>query len=607
MSSPVHSQRQVESRLLRAPCPPCPAGIPVLTDSPTVDSMPIADTLRDWLEPLYDSAGTAFLLASIRENALRHGLPLPSAARPQALGPDYCVLITYGDIVQRPGEYPLATLGHFLRGRLDTLIPAIHILPFYPHSSDDGFSVMDYRAVDAPLGTWEQVRDLGMEYDLMFDLVLNHVSRKSQWFANYMADVDPGRDYFIEVDPRADLRAVVRPRSTPLLAAVATARGEKHIWATFSDDQMDLDFANPRVLAEFIDIIFGYVTQGARLLRLDAVAFIWKKLGTSCVHLPETHRLIKFLRALLAHYAPGLLLITETNVPHRENISYLTDGDEAHVAYQFALPPLVLHSLLSGSCEKLQQWAASLPPLPGGCHFLNFTASHDGIGLRAVEEILDEQEIRQLVDHSHAAGGFVSTRAGNDGRDHPYELNVSYFSALEGQDGRGVQRFICSQAISLALRGIPALYFHSLTGTPNDLARVESSGRYRTINRRRWDVSELDYLLDHTDAPQARVFARMRRLLELRQRQPAFAPDAGQRVLDLGSQLFAVERQAPGGGQTLLAVHNVSDRAASLPAGAFPEAGRWLDVLTGNVFKAAAGAVTFEPYQIAWFTAQQPA
>lgn len=558
-----------------------------------------SNALRDRLTPLYGVTGAEQIMDAAAAAAQRHGLPAADgAARP--VDQAFALLITYPDIVQRPGEAPLATLHAFLHERVGDALAAVHLLPFYPHSSDDGFSVIDYRAVDHAVGGWDDVRAMGADYALMFDVVLNHASRKGQWFANYLADTDPGRDYFIEVDPATDLRAVVRPRSSPLLAEVATARGTRHLWATFSEDQLDLDFTNPAVLIEFIDIILGYVAAGARLLRLDAVAFLWKRIGTGCVHLPETHELIKFLRALLSEYAPEVLLVTETNVPHRENISYLTDGDEAHVAYQFALPPLTLHALLIGDCTALRDWAHALPPLPPGCHFLNFTASHDGIGLRAVEEILAPEQIDALVEAARARGGFVSTRAGGDGRHHPYELNIAYFSALAGEDGHQVARFLCSQAIAMALRGIPALYFHSLVATGNDLAGVEASGRYRSINRRRWDAAELEARLGDAAGEAATVFEALRNLLDVRAAQPAFHPDAGQRVIDLGERIFAVERHSHG--QTIVALHNMGPDPLPVSTTILPEANRWWELVQGYSIPSTVRELTLGPYQVLWLS-----
>lgn len=548
------------------------------------------------LTPLYGSDRARQLILGAAESARRHGLPPAGTAA--GLDQRFSLLITYADVVQRPAEPPLRTLHAFLRERLGHALAAVHVLPFYPQSSDDGFSVVDYRSVDRTLGQWADIEVLGEDYALMFDVVLNHVSRKSLWFANYLADADPGRGYFIEMAPDTDLRQVVRPRSTPLLTEVPTPRGIRHLWTTFSEDQIDLNFANPAVLAEFIDIIFGYVAAGARLLRLDAVAFLWKEPGTPCIHLPQTHAVIKFLRRLLGTYAPGVSLVTETNVPHHENISYLTDGDEAHVAYQFALPPLVLHTLLTGNANRLRDWAQSLPELPRGCHFLNFTASHDGVGLRAVESLLAPPEIQSLVDTAHRRGGFVSTRAGSDGLHHPYELNVSYFDMLGGtSDPRAhVARFVCSQAIALALRGLPALYFHSLTATGNDLAGVEQSGQFRRINRRKWDAAELESRLDNATSTHAQVFSALRALLEIRAGQAAFHPGGGQRILDLGDKFFALTRSAPDGASRVTCISNITDRPRSLDSTALPTHARH-DLISGRRLGAS---IELSPYQTVW-------
>ncbi|MES1935071.1 sugar phosphorylase [Salinisphaera hydrothermalis] len=554
----------------------------------------------EWLAPLYGDGAARDCIEAMTESARRHGLPRDTGL---VVDQSLNLMITYPDIVQRPGEAPLATLRDFIAQNIGDAITAVHILPFFPHSSDEGFSVMNYREVNPEFGDWGDIAALAEDKPLMFDLVLNHASRKGVWFAHYLADADPGRDYFIEVDPSADLRSVVRPRATPLLAEVVTARGTKHLWATFSDDQIDLDFANPQVLNEFVDIIFEYVARGARLLRLDAVAFLWKQIGTPCIHLWQTHRVIKFFRAVLEYYAPGLQLITETNVPHAENISYLTDGDEAHVAYQFVLPPLAAYTLLTGDATRLTEWASSLPPLPPGCHFLNFTASHDGIGLRSVETILSDAERDVLVETTRERGGFVSTRAMSDGSTRPYELNITYYDLLgapaERDSATHIDRFVVSQAIAMALAGIPALYFHSLVGTHNDLEGVEASGHSRSINRRRYDLGEINYQLS-IDSPHARVLARLKRLLVVRARQPAFHPDAAQSIVDLGPSLFAVQRTTRD--QTLLALHNVTDKPVKVPGHMLPEARVRRNVTAGTQISGAQRTISLAPYEIAWIS-----
>jgi len=479
-------------------------------------------------------------------------------------------VICYGDSILDEGTPPLAVLDTFLQSYLGDAISGVHVLPFFPWSSDDGFSVIHYREVNSELGEWAHIQTLASHYDLMADLVLNHVSRESLWFVDYLTGSLPGRDYFIEVDPDTDVSQVTRPRSSPLLVPISTRRGTRHVWATFSEDQIDLNFENPDVLLEFVGILLFYLQQGVRIIRLDAVAFLWKRLGTSCIHLPETHTVVRLLRAIVDEIAPGTLLITETNVPHAENISYfglerLAKGapDEAHMVYQFALPPLLLHTLTRGEATTLQTWLNSLPVLPEQCTYLNFTASHDGIGVRPLEGLLPDHERDALLELMHRFGGFVSMRSNPDGSDTPYEINITWFEAMRGTrrgpDPWQIARFLCSQAIMLSLQGIPALYIHTLTGTLNDVEGVERSGRLRSINRRRWQLDELALLLESPSTPTHDVFHALHRLLEQRRQEPCFHPNAPQRVIDTPPELLAIERGPLRNGRRLLALYNVTD------------------------------------------------
>ncbi|MCC4291127.1 sugar phosphorylase [Vreelandella aquamarina] len=479
-------------------------------------------------------------------------------------------VICYGDSILDEGTPPLAVLDTFLQRYLGDAISGVHVLPFFPWSSDDGFSVIHYREVNSELGEWAHIQTLANHYDLMADLVLNHVSRESLWFVDYLTGSLPGRDYFIEVDPDTDVSQVTRPRSSPLLVPISTRRGTRHVWATFSEDQIDLNFENPDVLLEFVGILLFYLQQGVRIIRLDAVAFLWKRLGTSCIHLPETHTVVRLLRAIVDEIAPGTLLITETNVPHAENISYfglerLAKGapDEAHMVYQFALPPLLLHTLTRGEATTIQTWLNSLPVLPEQCTYLNFTASHDGIGVRPLEGLLPDHERDALLELMHRFGGFVSMRSNPDGSDTPYEINITWFEAMcgtrRGPDPWQIARFLCSQAIMLSLQGIPALYIHTLTGTLNDVEGVERSGRLRSINRRRWQLDELALLLESPSTPTHDVFHALHRLLVQRRQEPCFHPNAPQRVIETPPELLAIERGPLRNGRRLLALYNVTD------------------------------------------------
>ncbi len=496
----------------------------------------------------------------------RGRIPAPADA---SLSEHDAMLITYGDQVQSPGRPHLQALAACCDAHLRGVISAIHILPFYPWSSDDGFSVKDYRAVDPALGDWRDVEKLGQNYRLMFDGVINHASAQGEWFQAFLRDEAPYRDYFLTVTGNPDLSNVVRPRTLPLLTEFQTAAGPRNAWTTFSADQVDLDFHNPAVLLEIFDILLEYAQRGAQFLRLDAIAYLWKEIGTPCIHLPQTHAAIQLLRAVLDEAAPHVYLITETNVPHQDNLSYFGDGtNEAQLVYNFALPPLVLHTFRSGDASALSAWAAGLALPSARTTFFNFLASHDGIGLNPARGILSPAEVDGLVEQALAHGGRISYKQNPDGTQSPYELNISYFDALSNpsiDEPVEIQagRFLSAQAIMLALRGMPGIYFHSLVGSRNWQEGVQQTGHNRTINRQKLALANLENELAHPGSLRARVFDGYRRLLGQRAASPAFHPHGGQEILDMGRGVFAVLRASPGGEERVLCLQNVTAQEQS--------------------------------------------
>ena len=470
------------------------------------------------------------------------------------------VLITYGDSVKKEDEAPLETLHAFLNANLKEQLTVVHILPFFPYSSDDGFSVIDFREVNPDLGDWYDIKELTEDYDLMADLVINHASSKSQWFKNFLKQHGKGKDYFITEEPETDLSQVTRPRNTPLLTPYETANGTKHVWTTFSADQVDLNFSNPDLLIEMMDILLGYIDKGARIIRLDAIAFLWKVIGTTCLHLPETHEVVKLMRDVAEFINPNTIILTETNVPNKENLSYFGNDDEAHMVYQFSLPPLLLHALHTANSSYLTSWAKSLPHLDGNKTFFNFTASHDGIGVRPLEGLLPDDEKITLVENMKGFGGMVNYKSNPDGSQSPYELNITYFDALKGtlkgEDQFQVERFLASQICMMSLAGVPAFYIHSLTATPNYYEGVKKTQHNRTINRRKWELNELQEILVD-DTPQKKVFESLQQLIKLRKKQTAFHPNAQQEILDFGNDFFAIKRISQN--QTILVIINLCD------------------------------------------------
>ncbi len=561
------------------------------------------------LKFLYGETKTLELMERLHTR-LQNRVSEQSDAKQEQWNEHDVILITYGDSVLQANELPLRTLYEFLTLHLTDSVNSVHVLPYFPYSSDDGFAVIDYKTVDPQLGDWPEIERIGKDFHLMTDLVINHVSRENLWFIDYLSRKQPANNYFIEMAPDTDVSLVVRPRSTPVLVPAHTHDGVRHVWATFGDDQIDVNFANPEVLFEFIDILLLYIDKGSRFIRLDAVAFLWKKLGTRCINLRETHEVVKLLRDIVDVTAPGTVLITETNVPNGENLSYFGNSDEAHMVYQFTLPPLLLHALYHENSNHLTQWARDMPRPQKKCTYLNFIASHDGIGLRPAEGILPEQEVMALVHGMHEYGGYVSMRTDAFGKESPYEINIALFDALKGthngRDDYQVQRFICAHTIMLALQGIPALYIHSLFGTSNDYQGVEQSGRTRSINRRKWVYQELLDELNNPQSPHAMIFHELKRLLKIRRRQTAFHPDALQETVPINEHLFALWRISTNQQQRILAVSNITTEIQTLTLPKHPiidGSGVWRDLIERTAISTGTRELKLYPYQSVWLEA----
>lgn len=523
-------------------------------------------------------------------------------------------LITYGDQFANPKETKLKSLKVFLDRYLAGVCSGVHILPFYPYSSDDGFSVIDYRKVDPDLGDWEDVEKLGENYRLMFDAVINHISQESEWFQKFLRNEPPYNQFFIEADPDEDTSMVVRPRALPLLKEVEVNGETKHVWTTFSADQIDLNYANPAVFVEILDLLLFYVERGAEVIRLDAIAYLWKQIGTPSIHLPETHQVIKLIRAVLDNAAPNVVLITETNVPHKDNISYFGSPlpgsdtfDEAQMVYQFPLPPLILHSFISGSTAALVNWLKNVTPPSDSTTFFNFTASHDGIGLMPAKGILTDEKISQLVDQTLAHGGRVSNKTNSDGSQSPYELNITLYDALnhpENQDEElDIKKFIASQAIMLSLQGVPGVYVHSLFGSRNCNGCEAETGRARSINREKFLLADLEHELSDPTARKTIIFNAVRNLIKTRSDNAAFHPNAGQTIMEIDPRLFVVKRTSMDAKETVVCIHNVSDQRVDLSNYSLDgELQNGTETLTNTPINDKGGGlpVAIDPYRVMW-------
>jgi glucosylglycerate phosphorylase len=526
-------------------------------------------------------------------------------SKPYVMTQKDVILITYGNQIFHEEETALATLKRFLDEYVEDYINTVHILPFYPYSSDDGFSIVNYKGVCPRIGSWRDIKALSKDHRLMFDGVINHISQLSEWFNKFLANDPEYAEFFTEMDPCTDLSQVVRPRTTPVLSEYTDDEGKKrNIWTTFSKDQVDLNYANYKVLLKVLDVLLYYVEKGASLLRLDAIAFIWKELGTSCVHLPETHELIQLMREVLHEVAPEVLIITETNVPHDENISYFGEGDdEAQMVYNFALPPLLAFSILKGNTEKLTKWANTLELPSDKVCFFNFTASHDGVGVRAVSDILDEKEVDFLVQTTLDHRGLVSYRAiGDEQVKSPYELNCSYIDILThpgDPNSLRVKRMMLAQAVTLTMPGVPGVYFHSLVGSQNYHEAVRKIRRNRAINREKLNFDNIKEQLDDENSLRTNIFKRYKQLLSIRTNEKAFDPYSPFEFLTVSNETFAIKHYSSDKEEYIIALYNFVNKQIHIQK-EFLQNGEdeLIDIITHKLYNK--NDILMEPYDILW-------
>jgi len=543
-------------------------------------------------------------LAFVKINLLMEKFPTSQKRKNGYFSQEDVILITYGDTLNKNGEMPLITIHEFANKFLSCTFSHIHFLPFYPFSSDDGFSVMDFFSVNPELGFWPDIESTGTDFKLMFDLVLNHISAKSKWFEYYLQEKEGFKELAIEVNPSVDLSAVIRPRSLPLLTEIKKQSDETvHVWTTFSADQIDLNFKSIDVLEKMVKTLLFYVQKGATIIRLDAIAYLWKEIGTSCIHLNRTHDVVKLFRLIFDKVAPHVMILTETNVPHDENISYFGDGNnEAQMVYNFTLPPLLVYSFLKEDASVLSDWARGLHLKSDSNTFFNFTASHDGIGVRPLEGILPAEEINLLVETVKNNGGRVSYKKNSDGSESPYELNITYVDALLNTkfdpDRYHAQRFLASQAIQYALPGVPATYIHSLLGSRNWEEGVRQTKMARTINREKLRTDDVISQLEDFKTFRSRIFHPYINMIKVRKKQHAFHPNAGFEILNIDPKIFTIARY--GKGQTIYALTNISSLQVSCTLKGDGVPPMMKDLLTGE--RLSVDSLRLNPYQFIWLT-----
>jgi glycosidase len=553
--------------------------------------------IKERLSFIYDNQDIESIWESIKE---RIAITKSKSLKPRKQNWDEkdLVLITYGDQFYEKNDPTLDTFKKMFDQYLADKFEIVHLLPFYPYSSDDGFSVIDYKKVNPILGNWEQVENLSKSARIMFDDVCNHISAHSDWFQEYLNGNPEYQNFFVEMDPTIDLSAVTRPRALPLLTKFTMKNGEeKHIWTTFSEDQIDLNFSNPQVLLKMIDVLLFYLEQGAEYIRLDAIGFMWKEVGTSCIHHEKTHEIVKLFRDVVDEAAKGTVIITETNVPHKDNVAYFGNGtDEAHMVYQFPLPPLVLNALHNGNGGALTKWASELPQTGEETTFFNFLASHDGIGLNPIRGIIPEKEILAMVEDLKNEGALVNYKKNPDGSESPYEINVTYMDALNKQsddDEIRVKRFLVAHSILLTLPGVPAVYIQSVLGSRNDYDGVSKTGMNRSINRQKYNLTEIEQELANSDSLRYKVFSELTTIIQSRKNEALFHPNAAMEVVDLGEKVFAFKRVNQHN-DSLLVLNNLTNETVKCGI-----TGRYINIVNGDKVEFHEELMV-KPYEFMW-------
>ena len=475
------------------------------------------------------------------------------------------LVICYGDSVYSEKKKSIRVFQSFFQKKLKNYFNTIHFLPFYPSSSDSGFAVKDHYKVDNKLGNWLDIKSISKSTNVMADMVINHSSARGLWFKNFLKKKEPGKDYFLTVDNKFDTSKVIRPRDHTLLKKIKIFNQSDYLWRTFSPDQIDLNFRNPSVLIQFIKIMIHLINNGVTIFRLDAIAYLWKENGTKCINLKQTHEIIKLLRNIINLLNIQTTIITETNLPENENLSYFGKNDEANWIYNFSLPPLLIHAFLFENSSYLNKWSKNLPNTKNDNCYLNFIASHDGIGIRPTEGLLNKKTLDNFLNRLKKNGSKFSYRKVQNKAKKVYEANITVFDALKKSDydiqGKFyLERYISSHAIMISFEGIPAIYFNSIFGTSNDEAKYIITGNNRDVNRYRWNFKNITNKLKNNKSKQNIFYQNICNLLNIRRKQKAFHPNALRINLNFGRKVYAFKRVSIDKKQTILCITNLSSK-----------------------------------------------
>ena len=514
------------------------------------------------------------------------------------------LVICYGNSVTDGNKKSLKVFNKFYKKYLKNNFDSVHFLPFYPSSSDSGFAVKDHYKIEPRLGSWKDVKLISKNCNLMADLVINHSSARGLWFSNFLKNKSPGKDYFFTVDKNFNSKKVIRPREHKLLKKIKLSNETKYLWRTFSPDQIDLNFKNPKVLIRFIKIIFNLINNGVRIFRLDAIAYLWKENGNTCINHTNTHNIIKFIRLVFNLLKTECIIITETNLPEKENLSYFGNNDEANWIYNFSLAPILVYSLLFEDSNKITKWSKNFPIAKLNNNYLNFIASHDGIGMRPTEGILSTNTQKKFLIRLKKNGGEFSYRKVQGVKKKVYEANITLFNAFKCSDFDksgifGFERYMAAHTIMISFDGIPAIYFNSMFGNSNDNSKYIISGNKRDLNRYRWNKDKIEDHLKDQNSKQNKYYKNMSNILAIRSKQKAFHPNAIRKTLKLGTNFFGIKRVSTDNKQSIYCITNMTSKLQllKLNKNIFYKRKLFKSKLTKK-----SGKIQFDPFQTVWLT-----
>lgn len=422
------------------------------------------------------------------------------------------MLITYADSL---GD-GLKDVGTLLSECLSGAVGGVHILPFYPSSADRGFAPMTYRQVDSKFGTWQDIEALGEKYYLMFDYMINHISRQSEYFQDFLKNKDASeyrnlfiryRDFWENGEPTQEQIDTIykrKPRAPYIEATFADGTQEK-VWCTFDEEQIDLDCTHPFTKNWHKENLLFLAAKKAAIIRLDAFAYATKRAGTNCFFVePDVWELLGECRTVLEPIDCAILPEI-----HEHYSMQLKVAEKDYYVYDFALPMLLLHGLYTGRSDRLTHWMQICPRK-------QFTTldTHDGIGVVDAKDLMSDDEIELTRDRLYAQGGSVNRKYSSADYNNLdiYQINCTYYSALGCDD----DAYLTARAVQIFAPGIPQVYYVGLLAGKNDVELVEKTKTGRDINRHFYTKQEVEHECERP------VVKKLLSLLRFRNSHPAF-------------------------------------------------------------------------------------